>query len=347
MPMASANATPRIMLVWMAARASGLRPRASIALPTRLPMASAGPKPPTPIAMAAPSALAASVSRATKNGRALKRSMSDLPPLHLSGGAFQISEYCEQALVSLDCPSFGMCGVVSVGPATFVSVVVLFVAVVLNRTDREDKRQHREHRGLDEPHEELQPIDDVHEKEWHQERQHEDQDLAREHVSEETEGEADHADELREEFEDADKRHDAVEVEELLEVTEAERLESPELDAEEGDDGQRERVVHIAEGAAEERNDEPELLAGELNGLDGGAKGGAGDSVVARVRGGGVFLAVCLSEMDLWRLRFGIERREGGADVGLRRGGFVVRGTLVFGELLGEENDVAVGRDAR
>ncbi len=42
MPMASANATPRIMLVWMAARASGLRPRASIALATSMPMPIAG-----------------------------------------------------------------------------------------------------------------------------------------------------------------------------------------------------------------------------------------------------------------------------------------------------------------
>src|SRR3990172_6834571 len=35
MPMASAKASPRIMLVWITGWASGLRPRASMARPTR------------------------------------------------------------------------------------------------------------------------------------------------------------------------------------------------------------------------------------------------------------------------------------------------------------------------
>ena len=89
MPLASAKATPRIMLVWMAARASGLRPSASIALPTSMPMARAGPMPPTAMAMAAPIALAPSVSRMTRNGRMLRRSMTDLPPLHPCGCDFE------------------------------------------------------------------------------------------------------------------------------------------------------------------------------------------------------------------------------------------------------------------
>src|SRR3972149_3642459 len=54
MPIASAKASPRIMLVWMTGWASGFRPRASMARPTRLPMARAGPKAPRPIAIPAP-----------------------------------------------------------------------------------------------------------------------------------------------------------------------------------------------------------------------------------------------------------------------------------------------------
>ena len=54
MAMASANARPRIMFVWITGCASGLRPSASIARPTRLPMAIAGPNEPNPMAIPAP-----------------------------------------------------------------------------------------------------------------------------------------------------------------------------------------------------------------------------------------------------------------------------------------------------
>src|SRR3990172_1043810 len=54
MPMASEKERPRIIFVWITGWASGLRPSASIARPTRLPMAMAGPKAPRPMAMPAP-----------------------------------------------------------------------------------------------------------------------------------------------------------------------------------------------------------------------------------------------------------------------------------------------------
>src|SRR5438309_1548929 len=54
MAIASAKAMPRIMFVWITPTASGFRPSASIALPTRLPMPMPGPRAPKPIAIAAP-----------------------------------------------------------------------------------------------------------------------------------------------------------------------------------------------------------------------------------------------------------------------------------------------------
>ena len=60
MAMASAKAIPRIMFVWITVCASGLRPSASIAFDTNMPMPIAGPAPPMPMATPAPMNLIAS-----------------------------------------------------------------------------------------------------------------------------------------------------------------------------------------------------------------------------------------------------------------------------------------------
>ena len=101
---------------------------------------------------------------------------------------------------------------------TVVAVVMVFlIAVALGGHCAKHEHEQREHRRLDEPDEEFQAIDDVHKQEGHQEGQHEDQHFARENVSEETEGEADDADQLREEFEEPNEGTDRAEAEELLE----------------------------------------------------------------------------------------------------------------------------------
>jgi hypothetical protein len=64
--------------------------------------------------------------------------------------------------------------VMGVSLAGVVPIVVFFIAVVLHSTNREHKRQQRKDCRLNEANEQLQPVDDVHENERHQEREHQD-----------------------------------------------------------------------------------------------------------------------------------------------------------------------------
>src|SRR5690606_6688222 len=134
------------------------------------------------------------------------------------------------------------------------STMTVVASVVRDRGLREDECQHGEDERLDEPHEELETVEDVHQREWHQERHHQQQDLAREDVAKETECERHDAgelgDELQQPHEDIDDAHRVAleqppEGKELPEVADPERRQAPELHEDEGKDRDRQRRVHI------------------------------------------------------------------------------------------------------
>ena len=64
------------------------------------------------------------------------------------------------------------------------------------RQGAEDQRQHGEDEGLNGADEELQPVEGQRQQQWYQEGHHEQQDLSRQHVAEETKAEADKARDL-------------------------------------------------------------------------------------------------------------------------------------------------------
>src|SRR3972149_10591673 len=69
----------------------------------------------------------------------------------------------------------------------------------------ENKCQAAEDEGLDDAHQEFQTVERQSEQKRHQERGHQQQYLSRRHVAEETEGEADDADEHAEKLDEADE----------------------------------------------------------------------------------------------------------------------------------------------
>src|SRR5581483_6608220 len=247
--MASANAIPRIMLVWITGCASGLRPSASIALPVSMPMASAGARPPSPMAMPAPMYLRP-VSVKASSGKSAEMSKSCLLLLRP-----RVGHLC----VSLNPPR----GIGTSVQRRHLDRLVLAVLLVgADGEDGEDERQHSEHERLDEPDEDLEPVERQRHQEGQQERHHEQQDLAGEHVAEEPEGEADQAGDLGDELQHADEHVDwAAEVDELARVLEeAEGGDAPELDEDHRHDRDGERRVDVRIHAAEVGLDDAQLL---------------------------------------------------------------------------------------
>ena len=102
--------------------------------------------------------------------------------------------------------------------------LLLVVAVTGNREHREDQGEGAEHESLDRTDKQLQAIENHEDRRRHSDEEchDEEQDLAGQHVAEETGGEADEAGKLGDELQDADEEVDGIaEVEELGEVAEA------------------------------------------------------------------------------------------------------------------------------
>src|SRR4029453_6132490 len=153
-----------------------------------------------------------------------------------------------------------------------------FVVSVRDGHHREDKRQHGEDEGLNDPDKELQAVKRERDHDWYQKREHQNYHLACEDISEETEGETDEPDQFRnqlqephEDVDDPAEDHPKVElrdatpetskVEELLPVTDAERLDSPCLHGYRRNDGERQRGVEVRGGGAKEGEEFADGLA--------------------------------------------------------------------------------------
>ena len=122
-----------------------------------------------------------------------------------------------------------------------------------HRHEREHQRQTHEYQRLDPTHEYLKQVEGDGRHEDQQERDHDQDDLTGDHVAEEAEGEADEPDEVAHDLQHADEEVDGVpEAEELLEVAEPLRLETPHLDEDERDDRERQRQVDVRAGRAQE-----------------------------------------------------------------------------------------------
>src|SRR6266542_4155611 len=265
MPMASANASPRIMLVWITGWASGLRPRASSARPTMLPMPRAGPKAPSPIAIPAPMYLIplSLIENDVVSCWATSRTVS------ITGATIASNRSIYQSSFVLGLTWLHMLdGFV----CAFLCLRFVFgrVAAVRHCHDAKNESQHREDEGLDNANEEFEAIEHERQKEGGHEGEHEDHYLSREHIPEETGGEAEQTDELRNEFEEADEGVDrslkkgsraklsratkhASEVEGLTSIAEeSEGSYAPGLDRNCGYDRERKRGIEVGVGPAEE-----------------------------------------------------------------------------------------------
>src|SRR6266542_2795924 len=274
MPMASANASPRIMLVWITGWASGLRPRASSARPTMLPMPRAGPKAPSPIAIPAPMYLIplSLIENDVVSCWATSRTVS------ITGATIASNRSIYQSSFVLGLTWLHMLdGFV----CAFLCLRFVFgrVAAVRHCHDAKNESQHREDEGLDNANEEFEAIEHERQKEGGHEGEHEDHYLPREHIPEETGGEAEQTDELRDEFEEADEGVDraleegsgaklrgatehTTEVEELASVAEeAERGYAPGFDCYRRDDRKGKRGVQVGVGPAEEGQELADGLA--------------------------------------------------------------------------------------
>src|SRR5579875_47754 len=265
MPIASANARPRIMFVWIAPRASGLRPSASIALLTSRPMPSAGAIAPTPIAKPAPRLfIPLSVIWSRMLSSVVRKPIT-----------FSFVQDCRPSLVRppYNAHAWAWCasrsGLLlgresSMRPRDLVRLfVMLLLAVVLNGRYREDEGEQRKDRRLNKADERLQTEEHGRDDQRCQKRDKEDHHVAGEDVAKKTEGETDDADKLRQQLKDANEDVDRIgalrkrrEAEELAQILVTERRETPELDKDRRPDRDRERRVGVAVGAAEER---PEL----------------------------------------------------------------------------------------
>lgn len=226
-------------------------------------------------------------------------------------------------------------------PALAVLVVV-FLAVVLDCAHREDEDKQRENNGLDEAHEKLEAVNPERDDERSKERQDEEQDTAGKDVSEKAEGEADDANELRNELEDADERENWVlerADEELSEVAKAKRLETPEFDDEKGKNRESEGIVEVAERWTEEGVNEGDFVSREVEGGEGLLERLARDAVVFGRR-----FAVAFGD-ELWSARGSLESSQGGLDVRRVRVSCAVSGIglgLEVGIELGEGDDVPI-----
>src|SRR5688572_9789812 len=122
-----------------------------------------------------------------------------------------------------------------------MAMLLLVVAVTGNREHRKDQGEGAEHESLDRTDEQLEAIEGHEDRRRHsdQECHDEEQDLAGEHVAEETGGEADEAGKLGDELEDADEEIDRItNGEELGEVAESEGTDAPPLDEDRRHDGE-------------------------------------------------------------------------------------------------------------
>src|SRR3972149_6524060 len=218
MAMASVKATPRIMLVRMVPETSGLRPIAwrgpSVSRPIPIP----GPMAPRPIASPAPSARAAS------------RSILSIL-LHDGGARVQAA--------SVSSRRFRM------GPG--------FIAVPDRRHVDEEHGQQGGGGELNQPDEELQPVESGRQEEWDQIGHYEDQHGPGEDIAEETEGKRDHPAELGDnlqqagtEFDDPDgPASEGREIEEFQEIAAALTANAISLDDRHRDEGQGQGEVEI------------------------------------------------------------------------------------------------------
>src|SRR5438046_2381203 len=140
---------------------------------------------------------------------------------------------------------------------------VLFRAVRAHGQHREYEGESAEHKCLDGANEKLQPVEDDQDRrgDREQKRHHEDQDLSRHHVAEETEGEADQPRELRDQLENADESVYAVEVEELPHVSEeADRSYAPVLNEKRRYQRERKRRHQVRVDAAQVRREDAYLF---------------------------------------------------------------------------------------
>src|SRR5579859_5541550 len=198
MPIASAKARPRIMLVWIAGRASGLRPSASIAFATRLPMPSAGPIAPMPMAIPAPMFFMPSSEMCVVSSRiaiiAVSRCIFPPPgpaaprPRH-RGIVLAWSGPTRAAHTVARCASRRGHSVrrrLRRLPVCSMRLVLALV-VRLNGHHGENEGEQRKDCRLNEAHERLQSVEDDGKDERGQERDESDQHVAGEDVAEETE----------------------------------------------------------------------------------------------------------------------------------------------------------------
>src|SRR4030042_980051 len=268
MPMASANARPRIMLVWITGCASGLRPSASIAPRTRLPMAMAGPNAPNPIAIPAPMYLIPASLMANFVAPASCWATSRAPS---STGGIRARSVSMYYLLAPNLLLLAL-GFRDHRPSLLLMLLLIRMRLpVGNRHHAEHQGKRGEDERLDDPHEHLQAVESDSQDQRRQEREHKDHHLAGEHIAEETEGEAHQPHQLRYQLQYADESIDrsledlpeveteqppehAPEVEELPPVAEPNGGDPRGLHGNGGGDGQGQRGVQVGVGAAEQRD---------------------------------------------------------------------------------------------
>src|SRR3990172_5010329 len=210
MAVASEKARPRIMLVWMVGVASGLRPMASTAPPATMPM----PMPPPSTPMAA------------RPAPIYFRPMMKI----VAASASIVSDLLLMSAMRSGGQPSARTKSVRGGCFRVTGVVLRLVVVAVMADDslaHEGERQHREHVGLNDAHEDFQPVEHAGHDHGGQRAQDGEQQRAGEDVAEQPEAKREDLGELRHQLQQAHQEVDEAEdrladhganVDEFLEV---------------------------------------------------------------------------------------------------------------------------------